>query len=206
MRDLRSVFCTVGLLAASLLPAHAATVSKTYSYFSIGGSTLEEIENELTQRGPEVKSTGRRHPGATQMEFTTRLTYAEKGDRCWISDAKVNMRAKVTLPRWKPKAKADGDVRLIWETLASDIKRHEESHIVIARNYARELEQSLKSIGRQKSCTAAAAKAQAVQTAVLARHDAAQDRFDKIEGMNFEKRILSLLQYRLQRMKAAKAQ
>jgi len=201
------LFCAAGLLALTLLPAQGATVSKTYTYFSIGGSTLEEIENELTRRGPEVKSTGKRHPGATQMEFTTRLTYAEKSGRCWIADAKVNMRAKVTLPRWKPRAKADPDVRLIWETLASDIKRHEESHIVIARNHARELEQSLKAIGRQKSCAAVATKAQAVQTAVLARHDAAQDRFDKIEGMNFEKRILGLLQYRLKRMQAsAKAQ
>jgi predicted secreted Zn-dependent protease len=207
MRDLRVAFCAAGLLVLTLLPAQGATVSKTYNYFSIGGSTLEEIENELTLRGPQVKSTGKRHPGATQMEFTSRLTYAEKNGRCWIADAKVNMRAKVTLPRWKPRAKTDGDVRLIWETLASDIKRHEESHIVIARNYARELEQSLKAIRRQKTCAAVAAKAQAVQTSVLARHDAAQDRFDKIEGMNFEKRILGLLQYRLQRMRAsAKAQ
>lgn len=207
MRDLRPVFCTVLFLALTPGSAESATVSKTYNYFSIGGSTLEEIENELTLRGPQVKSTGKRHPGATQMEFTTRLTYGEKNGRCWITDAKVNMRAKVTLPRWKPRAKADGDVRLIWETLAADIKRHEESHIVIARNYARELEQSLKAIGRRKTCAAVAAKAQAVQTSVLARHDAAQDRFDRIEGMNFEKRILSLLQYRLQRMRAsAKAQ
>lgn len=203
MRDLRLVLCTVALLALTPWPAQGATVSKTYNYFSIGGSTLEEIENELTLRGPQVKSTGKRHPGATQMEFTTRLTYGEKNGRCWIADARVNMRAKVTLPRWKPKAKADGEVRLIWETLASDIKRHEESHIVIAKNHARKLEQSLKAIGRQKTCAAVAAKAQAVQSSVLARHDAAQDRFDKIEGMNFEKRILSLLEYRLQRMRAS---
>lgn len=203
MRDLRVVFCAAGVLALTSLPAQGGSVSKTYNYFSIGGSTLEEIENELTKRGPQVKSTGKRHPGATQMEFTTQLTYAEKNGRCRIADAKVNMSAKVTLPRWKPRAKADGDVRLIWDTLASDIKRHEESHIVIARNHARELEQSLKAIGRQKSCAAAAAKAQAVQSQVLARHDAAQNRFDKIEGMNFEKRILALLQYRLKRMQAA---
>lgn len=205
MRDLKTAICAAAFLASTVLPAQSATVSKTYSYFSIGGSTLEEIQNELAERGPQLKSTGQRHPGATQMEFTSRLTYAEKDGRCRIADAKVNMRAKVMLPRWKPRSKADGDVRLIWETLSSDIKRHEESHIVIAKNYARELEQSLKAIGRQKSCAAVAAKAQEVQTAVLARHDAAQDRFDKIEGMNFEKRILSLLQYRLQRMQTAKS-
>ena len=61
------------VLAASLLafgfilPAQAASVSKTYSYFSVGGTTLEQLEAELSLRGPQVSSTGRRHPGATQM-------------------------------------------------------------------------------------------------------------------------------------------
>src|SRR5690606_39242514 len=62
-------------LAAAVLPAHAASLSKTYRYYSIGGETLDEIESELGKRGPNVRSSGKRHPGATQMEFVTRLGY-----------------------------------------------------------------------------------------------------------------------------------
>jgi predicted secreted Zn-dependent protease len=193
-----------GLLAFALWPAEAASIAKSYSYFTIGGSTLEEIENELTVRGPQVKSTGRRHPGATQMEFNSRVTYAEQNGKCAVSDARVTVRAKVILPRWKQRGKAERDVRLIWDTLLSDIKRHEESHVVIAKNYARDLEQELKSIGRQKDCARTQAKVQAVTNRVLAKHDAAQDRFDKIEGMNFENRILSLLKYRLEQIRTSK--
>jgi len=201
---MRTAFLAAGFLACALLPAEGASIAKSYSYFSIGGRTLEEIENELTIRGPQVKSTGRRHPGATQMEFTSRLAYAEKNGRCTVAEASVTVEAKVILPRWKQRAKADGDVRLIWDTLSSDIKRHEESHVVIAKNFARELEQALKAIGRQKDCASAAAKVQAVTSAVLGRHDAAQDRFDKIEGINFESRILRLLKYRMERITASK--
>ena len=72
------------LLAAACLsaalPAPAESLAKTYSYFSVGGTTLDEIEEQLNRRGPQVKSTGRRHPGATQMQFTTRLGYAEQGE------------------------------------------------------------------------------------------------------------------------------
>lgn len=201
---MRIAFLAAGFMAFALPPAEAATIAKTYNYFAIGGSTLEEIENELAIRGPQVKDTGRRHPGATQMEFTSRLTYAEKNGKCSVGDAKVTVKAKVILPRWKQRAKADRDVQLIWDTLSSDIKRHEESHVVIAKNFARELEQGLKEVGRQKDCATAQAKAKAITTKVLARHDAAQDRFDKIEGMNFEKRILGLLKYRLEQIGAKK--
>jgi len=56
--------CILGLTA---LPSAAESVTKAYSYYSVGGTTLDELEDELNSRGPHVKSTGRRHPGATQI-------------------------------------------------------------------------------------------------------------------------------------------
>ncbi|ODT07643.1 MAG: peptidase [Mesorhizobium sp. SCN 65-20] len=193
------------IAAGASLPAQAATVSKTYSYFTITGRTLDEIESQLMSRGPEVKSTGGRHPGATQMEFTTRIGYSEGKGGCSIVSAQVSVKAKVILPRWRQTGKTDADVKLIWETLSSDIKRHEESHVVIAKNHARELEQALQGISRQKTCAIAAAKAKATSDKILYRHDRAQEQFDRIEGINFESRIIRLLRYRIERLDAAKS-
>ena len=190
------------LLAASTPLAGAASVSKTYSYFTIGGTTLADIEHELATRGPKVNSTGRRHPGATQMEFTSKLGYTEKGGRCRITTAKVNVKAKVILPRWGRRSRADADTRLIWDTLSADIKRHEESHVIIAKNHARDLEDALKALGRFKSCAAAAERAKTLTAKILSEHDTAQDRFDYIEGVNFERRLLRLLEYRLEQAAA----
>jgi len=191
---------TLAMLLLATLATDAASLSKTYSYFSIGGSTLDEIEAELSRRGPQVKSSGRRHPGATQMEFTTRLGYLQKEGRCAIVQATVSVKAKVILPKWRRSKKADRDVRLIWDTLSADIKRHEESHVVIAKNYARDMETALKAVPPQADCGQAAAKAQAVSAKLLARHDMAQEEFDRVEGINFESRMLRLLRYRLERI------
>jgi predicted secreted Zn-dependent protease len=191
------------ILAASTVAVPAASVSKSYSYFAIGGSTLDEIENELLRNGPKVKSSGRRHPGATQMEFTTRIGYAEQGGYCRVVQAVVSVKAKVILPKWRSSKRAESDVRLIWGTLSSDIKRHEESHVIIAKNHARELEQALLAVPRQRDCKAATESAKAVTARLLARHDAAQEQFDRVEGINFESRILRLLRYRLERMQAS---
>ncbi|MBS9720720.1 DUF922 domain-containing protein [Tianweitania sp. BSSL-BM11] len=189
------------MIAASLgLPAHAASLVKSYSYFNIRGGTLEELENELNKRGPQLKGSGSRHPGAAQMEFTSKVGYAETNGACRVVRAAVTLKVKVILPRWKTPRRADQETRLIWNTLSADIKRHEESHVIIGKNHARELENTLRKLGRFKSCEAAQAKVKQVTDQVLAKHDREQTRFDRIEGINFERRILRLLQYRMERM------
>lgn len=188
------------LLAFAAAPANAANLARTYTYFSIGGGTLDEIQRELAKRGPQVKSTGHRHPGATRMSFTTRLGYAEKPGSCRIVSAAVTVTARTILPRWRRPRTAEADVRLFWDTLSADIKRHEESHVVIAKNHARELEKALKATGRQKTCALAAAEAKTVTAKIMAKHDRAQQQFDRVEMVNFESRILRLMRYRMERI------
>lgn len=198
----KRILLTAALSLLALAPAAAAGLTKSYSYFTIGGVTVEEIERELNVRGPKVQSTGNRHPGATQMEFNSRVKYGKKNDRCAVIDARVTVEAHIILPRWNKRSKADDDVRLIWDTLSADIKRHEESHVVIAKNHARELELALKAVDPQRDCAAAEAKVAAVTERILAKHDEEQQRFDRIEGINFESRLLRLLRYRIERIEA----
>ena len=196
------ILLAASLLCLTALPAPAESLSKTYSYFSVGGTTLDELEDQLNKRGPQVKSTGRRHPGATQMQFNTRLGYAEKSGYCRITEATVTVKAKVILPRWRQRGKADQDVRLIWDTLSGDIKRHEEQHVVDRPEP--------RARARKEACQArppeilriAAEKAKATADKVLDKHDRAQEKFDEVESANFEKRMLKLLRQRIKMIEA----
>jgi predicted secreted Zn-dependent protease len=192
------------LTAALVAPAAAANVSKTYSYFSVGGSTLEDIQRQLDARGPEVRTDGHRHAGAVQMTFVSRVSYQNSTNGCSIAAASVTVRAKIILPHWHGARPTDPGVRLVWDTLSSDIKRHEETHVMIAKNHARTLEQSLLAIRRQPDCEAAVAKAIKVTEKVLAKHNAAQAEFDRIEGVTWESRMTRLLQYRIKLMSQGK--
>lgn len=190
------------LMAALLLssPASASTVERSYSYFTIGGSTLAEIEEELNRRGPMVGTTERRHPGATRMQFATRVSYGESNGRCGVIDATVTLNANMILPRWRVASDAGMETRIIWDTLAADIRRHEEAHVVIARNYARKIETALKAVRGERDCDAAEARVEEIRTELLRQHDEEQVEFDRIEAVNFERRLLRLLDYRLERM------
>ncbi|RUW20061.1 DUF922 domain-containing protein, partial [Mesorhizobium sp. M4B.F.Ca.ET.013.02.1.1] len=110
------------------------------------------------------------------------------------------VKVKVILPEWRSSRKADADVKLFWNTLSADIKRHEERHVEIAKNHARQLEDALKASYPQKTCAEVKARAAQITAAELARHDQDQVRFDRVESVNFESRILRLLRYRLERI------
>ena len=120
----------------------------------------------------------------------------ESAGRCRVGSVDVTLDTRLVLPRWKNRKRAKGDIALIWDALSSDIKRHEERHAEIARDYARRLEKTLKSLRPQRDCEAMQAKVTEATDKVVAAHDAAQMRFDRVEAVNFEKRMIRILDYR----------
>lgn len=199
----KPLITAIAAFFSAAMAAEAASVSRSYTYFTIGGHTLGEIEEELQKRGPELGTTGSRHPGATKMAFTTRVGYEESDRGCRVSQANVSIAAEVFLPRWRNRRTAETETALIWDTLSADIRRHEEGHIVIARTHALDLERALLEI-TAPNCEKAATIAEDVSHRILSAHDAEQERYDNIESINFESRMLRLLDYRLQQIESGR--
>lgn len=193
-----SVLVSVALGFSAILAcsANAASVSRSYSYFSLRGATLQDLQTEMERRGPEVKSTGRRHPGATRLEFKNRIRYRSDRGKCHIQSVAITVTARIILPRWVRRSSGSDETRQIWDALASDIKRHEESHVSIAKNHARDMETAIAEIPARDNCDLVEARVRKMLAEGLARHDAEQARFDLIEGRNFSARLERLIRYR----------
>ncbi len=188
---------TLALIMALAVPATAQpVVTKSYSYFSIGGKTAEELDSELERRGPLTRHTGARHPGATEIRFGGEVSYVDRGGRCSIGAVKVTVRTHIILPRWKNRKAATGTLATIWDTLAADIKRHEERHAEIARTHARALEAKLRAIRPAGNCDLLEKRVGELSREAIEKHDADQVRFDMIESANFDSRIMRLLKNR----------
>lgn len=190
----------VAALAMSLaaIPASGETIiRKSTTYFSIGGRTAADLDNEMMRRGPLSRTTGRRHPGATQIKFDGSATFIGKDGRCHIGGAKVSLSTKLMLPRWSNRRRATRDMALLWDTLSSDIKRHEERHAEIARTHARQLEKTILALGSTRDCPTLRAKVNRVSQDAMIAHDKDQVRFDRIESVNFENRMIRLLKHRI---------
>lgn len=176
-------------------------ITKSFAYFPVRGDTAADLDAALMRGGPLVKGTGARHPGATEMKFGGSVTYAENPERCAVDSARITLDTRIILPRWTQRNRADRDLALIWDTLAGDIKRHEERHAEIARQYARKLEKAVESARARRNCIEMEAEVAAITERILAEHDADQARFDRVESINFERRMVRLLEYRLQQLR-----
>lgn len=195
------------LVVSTAAPAGAELrFSKSFSYFSVGGTTAAELDGALSREGPLMKSTGARHPGATRIKFGGSVTYVSRGGKCAVGKAVVTLNTRIILPRWVNRKRANPDLALVWDTLSADIKRHEERHAEIARNYARTLESTLQNLRPQTDCTEMQALVARESEKAVAEHDKDQARFDRSEAINFDRRMIRLLQYRLDTIKRQQAQ
>lgn len=124
-------------IALSLCSPVAAEViaSKSYSYFDIRGKTADELDRELSRRGPTASGSSARHPGATKIRFGGEATYIQDNGRCRVGNVKVTVHTQIILPRWSSRKGASKELSMIWDALSSDIKRHEERHVAILRRH-----------------------------------------------------------------------
>lgn len=169
---------------------------KSISYFDIKGSSADELDAALNERGPLAMGSSSHHPGATRIRFGGNATYSEANDRCYISGVKVTVDTEIILPRWRDRRHASKQLSMIWDTLTADIRRHEDRHVDIARQHARQMERLILSLPPARNCDALQDKANEVTARETERHDADQARFDRIEAINFQNRIQRLLYYR----------
>ncbi|MBC2886669.1 DUF922 domain-containing protein [Ochrobactrum sp. CM-21-5] len=200
--NVRKQVLVLSVALAIIAPqAEAASIFRQFSYYTVNGKTAADLDKALSRSGPYLKKTGQHHPGAAEIRFDAKVRYGrEQGKACKVQDVYVNVHAKVSLPRWKQRRKASPELALIWDTLYQDIRRHEESHIVIARSHASQMEREIRGLHSRKDCATLRTDIDRVTTRIMEAHDKAQQRFDKVETVNFESRFERLLTYRLERM------
>ena len=187
------------VLAAGLaVPACAqVVVKKTTSYFVIQGKTARDLDAALAHSGPQIENTSH-HPGAAQIRYTGGLTYKEIGGLCAITKARVDLSLNIVLPKWANRQGAPTNLAFLWDTLASDIKRHEEHHAAIAIAHAHQMEKALEALKPERDCRSLQAKASTVTDEQIALQDADQLKFDRNEAATFETRMARLLKNRAQ--------
>ncbi|CDM57922.1 hypothetical protein LPU83_2265 [Rhizobium favelukesii] len=186
------------IAVAACSPAAATVIAtRSYSYFAIKGKTADQLDQQLSTNGPTASGSSARHPGATKIRFGGDATYVQAGGRCRVASAKVTVHTQIILPRWTNRKGASKQLSMIWDALSSDIKRHEERHAEIARNQARAMERQILALPPQPGCERMQELVTDVSTRGIEEHDRLQARFDRIEAVNFQSRMMRLLNNRI---------
>lgn len=171
------------VLPVSLALAACQTVPKAQvnvGYYQVTGTTEKTIERQLSLRGPHIPGKGRAL-AAAKISIEQRVQVAEAPGWCRVAGAKINIRADVTLPKWKERNSASPELRRKWDIFAAYAKAHEDVHIRIAEQYAAELERRLEAIPVQSDCKTVSKIVSAVSKDVVDRMNEVQDQFDRDE-------------------------
>lgn len=187
------------ILPASLLPLFAAaetTTTKTISHYMIEGRTADELDEALAAQGPTSSQSGMRHPGITKINFGGDITFTTTLENCAVDSVNVTLSTNIELPRWKNRRKANQDLAVSWDALSADIKRHEERHAEIARQYAKKLDETLIALLPAKTCDILQAHISEATQKIMNEHDADQERFDRVERKNFDARLERMIRER----------
>jgi predicted secreted Zn-dependent protease len=160
----------------------------TVGYYEVSGRTTKAIDRQLALHGPYIQGKG--HVlAATDIALIPSIVLKEQPGKCSVAEARFQVQAKVTLPKWRQRNSARGDIADTWDNFAAYAAVHELVHIKIAEDHADKLSRRLNDLPSASDCKMLGNKIDAVVKAVEVEHGRAQDKFDTDEGKRFDRLV-----------------
>ena len=165
------------MLFLSEVPAEPATVSETFEYYEVTGSTVAELRASLDRNGPRKSPSGRSSAGFTQWNVEWSYLWTTTSDECRLTRVSTTLTVATTLPRWSP---ADPPVELSarWSRFLEALRAHEDGHAQNGRDATRVIGERLRALPPEPDCPALAAAVQKAAEAVLAEYTARDVSYD----------------------------
>ena len=160
----------------------------TIDYYEVSGRTKKAIDRQLALHGPYVRGKGR-VLAATDITMVPRIVLKKQPGKCSIEEARFKVNAKVTLPKWRQRKSASGDIAETWDSFVAYAAIHELVHIRIAEDHADKLSRRLNDLPPEADCKTLGKKIDAVAKAMAVAHGRAQDKFDTDESQRFDKLV-----------------
>ncbi|PCI05380.1 MAG: hypothetical protein COB78_01890 [Hyphomicrobiales bacterium] len=156
-------------------------------YYDIKGSSFSELDQQILLHGPTVKGVGKAL-AATRIKMVPDIRFAQKGGKCFLTKTRVNVKARVTLPRLANQRRLKKGLRRAWRNLEEYARLHEAVHVAIADHHALEIEKALAAMPPADNCETLKTNARILAAKLLEKHELDQLKFDATE----KKRIKSL--------------
>ncbi|MGI9351067.1 MAG: DUF922 domain-containing protein [Rhizobiaceae bacterium] len=177
------------LLGIFLLAACTAVGERTVvsvGYYTVSGDTFGQLDKEIKLHGPNVTGVGKAL-ASTDLRMVPDIRYERSGSKCGVSQVRINVKARVTLPRHSNERKLKKDLARAWSNLEEYARVHEAVHLAIADRYALIMEKAISSLKPQDTCKLMREDVQAAFSKLFEEHHAEQLQFDKDEKTRIRK-------------------
>lgn len=174
---------SIPILLASVLAACTPVGERTQlsvGYYSIAGSTFDELDEQISLHGPTVNRVGRAL-AATNVRMLPDFQFKTAGDKCVVASARVDVQAHVTLPRLANPERMKRDLSKVWNNLEQYARLHESIHVAIADSYALKAEKLVMALPPQADCQTLRGNAVLAFRKLMNEHEREQIQFDEDE-------------------------
>lgn len=192
LKSLCSVFLCLFLSSTNPTSAEPTFTTK-YKYFEVGGNSIEALWFGINQKGPKSNK-GVGHAGYTSFDFKNSVGIIPRDGQCQITSIEFHLTSTVQLPKWLDGPNSEREMNNYWKALSSDVKRHEDQHVEIARQSIIRLEQDLLALKPNKSCKVLKRKIRNTINASARTRNRDQNAFERKEIRGQKKRLTDLME------------
>ena len=137
--------------------------------YEVHGRNVAEVAAKL----------GSGHIASTRWRVTWKYTL-EESKGCRLKDFRVDVTAKIRMPRWADRDAAPAKARASWDAFREAIRKHEEGHRDHGVRAGRELGREIRRVGSRSDCRRLRADVDMIGDRVTARFQAADNEYDRV--------------------------
>ncbi|MBO6815547.1 MAG: DUF922 domain-containing protein [Rhizobiaceae bacterium] len=167
----------IGLSGLALIAGCTSVGERTLvsvDYYTISGQTFSEVDKQISIHGPEVTGVGKAL-ASTGLQMLRRVRYSLVPNGCAVSSARINVKARVTLPRHKNAKKLKNELAVAWNSLEEYARVHEAVHLAIADQYALRMEREISGLPVEENC--------------VEMRESVRKRFDKLYEEHYQEQL-----------------
>jgi predicted secreted Zn-dependent protease len=176
-RMMRFLARYIGLSGLALIAGCTSVGERTLvsvDYYTISGQTFSEVDKQISIHGPEVTGVGKAL-ASTGLQMLRRVRYSLVPNGCVVSSARINVKARVTLPRHKNAKKLKNELAVAWNSLEEYARVHEAVHLAIADQYALRMEREISGLPVEENC--------------VEMRESVRKRFDKLYEEHYQEQL-----------------
>lgn len=180
-----------GTLALTACTSIGERTVVSVGYYTVSGETFSEVDRQIKIHGPVVMGVGKAL-ASTDLRMLPNVKYKLANGACQVSNARINVKARVTLPRHSNVNRLKSELAQAWNSLQEYARVHEAVHLAIADRYAIIMETAINKLKPQPDCVEMRDKVQSTFETLFEEHHREQLQFDADE----KARIQSLVKQR----------
>lgn len=159
-------------------------------YYDVDGETFEELDQNIKLHGPNVTGVGKAL-ASTDLQMIPQIRYARAGFGmgCEVKRARIQVKARVTLPKHVNEDKLRDELASAWQNLSEYARIHEAVHLAIADRYALLMENSIMQLPVSDTCQEMRVRVQETFSDLFKQHHDEQLAFDAAERVRIQRLI-----------------